>query len=287
MALESLPPAAVMSFRYTIAGLLLLGFALVSKASLPSGRELAFTALFGVIIIGLGTGCLAFAEVWIPSGTASLFITTSPFWMIAMEALIPGGERLHPPTILGMLVGFAGTLLLVLPSAIREGFSGPMVRGFLLLQFGCAGWSFGSILYRRQATKAHPIVSGAVQQLATGLAFLGPWLLGKHAPIVWTPRAGGALVYLIIFGSIVGYSSYIYALSQLPVSIVSIYNYINPIVALFLGWLIYSEPIGVRELVAMLIIFAGVTLVRLYGGKRAATPARPLSPEPLRTSADS
>ena len=91
--------------------------------------------------------------------------------MIGVDAVIPGGERLHAPTIIGMLVGFAGTLLLVAPSAIREGFNGPLLRGFLLLQLGCAGWALGSMLQRRHRTKAHPVVSGAGQQRATGLAF--------------------------------------------------------------------------------------------------------------------
>ncbi len=288
MALESVPPATLMSLRFTISGIVLLAIAFFSKTHLPSGRELAYTALFGVTIISLGTGCLVFAELWVPSGLASLFITTSPFWMIGVDAVIPGGERLHAPTIIGMLVGFAGTLLLVAPSAIREGFNGPLLRGFLLLQLGCAGWALGSMLQRRHRTKAHPVVSGAVQQLATGLAFLAPALLLKHPPIVWTPRSAGAVVYLVIFGSIVGYSAYIYALDQLPVSIVTIYNYINPIVALFLGWLFYREPIGVREVIAMLIIFAGVALVRHYGKRPAGSkPTQPLSPTLLQTSADS
>jgi len=219
-----------------------------------------------VIIIGLGNGCLAFAELWVPSGLAALFITTTPFWMIGIEALIPGGARLHGPTLFGMLVGFAGTLLLVLPSAIHEGFHGPILQAFLLLQFGCCGWAFGSILQRRHTTTAHPVVSGAVQQLATGLAFLGPALFTSTQPIHWSGRSVGAVIYLITFGSVIGYSAYLYALDQLPVSIVTIYNYINPIVALFLGWLIYREPVGMHELGAMLIIFLGVTLVKRSAG---------------------
>ena len=211
------------------------------KARIPSGRELWFTALFGVIIIGIGNGCLAFAELWVPSGLAALFITTSPFWMIGMEALIPGGERLHAPTILGLLVGLAGSILLVAPSAIQEGFNGPLLRGFLILQLGCCGWALGSILQRRHTTKAHPVVSGAVQQLATGLVYLVPALLARPHPLAWSGRSVGAVFYLAICGSIIGYSAYIYALSQLPVSVVSIYSYINPIIAVLLGWRFYRE----------------------------------------------
>jgi len=266
MALESVPPLMLVSLRYMVSGTALLIVALFVKAHLPSGRELYYTALFGVIIIGLGNGCLAFAELWVPSGLAALFITTTPFWMIGIEALIPGGARLHGPTLFGMLVGFAGTLLLVLPSAIHEGFHGPILQAFLLLQFGCCGWAFGSILQRRHTTTAHPVVSGAVQQLATGLAFLGPALFTRAQPIHWSGRSVGAVIYLITFGSVIGYSAYLYALDQLPVSVVTIYNYINPIVALFLGWLIYREPVGMHELGAMLIIFLGVTLVKRSAG---------------------
>jgi drug/metabolite transporter (DMT)-like permease len=270
MALESLPPLLLVGLRYTISGTALLLVAYFAKAHLPSGKELFYTALYGVIIIGIGNGCLAFAEVWIPSGLAALFITTSPFWMVGMEALIPGGERLHAPTLLGMLVGLLGTSLLVAPNAIQQGWNGPSLKGFLVLQFGCCGWAFGSILQRRHATTAHPVVSGAVQQLATGLVFLGPAWLTKTQPVHWTPRSIGAVIYLVTFGSVIGYSAYLYALDKLPVSVVSTYNYINPVVAILLGWLFYREQIGIRELLSMLIIFTGVALVKRYG-RRSTT----------------
>jgi drug/metabolite transporter (DMT)-like permease len=273
MAIESLAPTELVSARYLLSGSILLLVVFLAGAHLPRGKELLFTALFGLIMIGIGNTCLAFAELWIPSGIAAVFITTSPFWMIGMEALIPGGERLHMPTIFGMLVGVTGTLLLVAPGAIHEGFGGPMLKGFLTLQVGCCGWAFGSILHRRHATKAHPVVGGAVQQLTTGLVFIGPALLMHHRGEVVTARSAGAVVYLVIFGSIVGYSAYSYALAHLPVSVVTLYTFVNPVVALFLGWLFYREPIGVREVSAMLVIFAGVGLVQRYsrhGKPRAA-----------------
>ena len=269
MALETFSPLMLVGLRYTFSGSLLLLVAYFSKAHLPTGKELFYTALFGVIIIGIGNGCLAFVEQWIPSGLAALFITTSPFWMVGMEALIPGGERLHAPTLFGMLVGLAGTAMLVAPNAIQQGWGGPSLKGFVVLQIGCCGWGLGSILQRRHVTKAHPVVSGAIQQFATGLAFLGPALLTKAQPIHWTSRGVGAVIYLITFGSVVGYSAYLYVLDKLPVAVVSIYNYINPVVAVLLGWLIYKERIGVWELLSMLVIFAGVALVRRYGRKTA------------------
>lgn len=288
IALESMAPPVLMSVRYTISGIILLAVAYFSNAHLPTGRELWRTALYGVIIIGTGTGCLVYAEEWVPSGLASVFITLSPFWMIGLDALIPGGKRLHGPTVFAMLVGLAGTTLLVAPEIVSEGFRGPLLRGFLLIELGCGGWCLGSILQRRHQTKAHPVVSGAVQQLATGLAFAVPALFARPHPSSWSARSIGAIAYLVMFGSIVGYSAYSFVLDRLPVSVVSIYNYINPIIAVFLGWLFFREHFGLQEVIAMLIIFAGVALVRRYSKRPGGVkPVRPLSPMPLRTSADS
>jgi drug/metabolite transporter (DMT)-like permease len=277
IAIESMEPAVLMCLRFSISGIILLVVAYFSKAHLPSGRELWYTALFGVILIGGGTGCLVFAEQWVPSGLAAVFITLSPFWLIGIDALIPGGERLHGPTIFAMLVGLAGTTLLVAPEIMQEGFSGPLLRGFVVLQLGCAAWCLGSILQRRHHTTAHPVVSGAVQQLATGLAFAVPAAFARPHPLAWTGRSIGAVVYLVIFGSVVGYSAYIIALERLPVSVVSIYNYVNPVIAVFLGWLFFREHFGPQEVIAMVVIFFGVTLVKRY--------SRPPSPKPARASA--
>jgi drug/metabolite transporter (DMT)-like permease len=123
------------------------------------------------------------------------------------------------------------------------------------------GWNIGSLFQRRMPNRAHPIVCGAVQQLAAGLA-CAPLALLAGGRIHWSARGVGALVYLVIFGSIVGYSAYVLAMDRLPVALVSLYNYINPVVAVFLGWLLFREPFGMRETVAMLIIFLGVAIVR-------------------------
>jgi drug/metabolite transporter (DMT)-like permease len=265
IALEWVHPLEMMCVRYFISGAVMLAIAFFTKAHVPSGRELLLTAIFGVITIGVGTGLLAFAELLIPSGLAALMISMQPFWMAGVEAVIPGGDRISTPAILGMLVGVSGTALLVGPGAIQEGLGGPVVKGFWMLQIGCLGWSLGSILHRRQAAKAHPVVSAAIQQMATGLFFLIPGaIVLKNHPLAWSWRGAGAILYLAVFGGIVGYSAYIYALSELPVSIVSSYTYINPIVALWLGWFFYREPIGVREIMAMAIIFVGVALVRRF-----------------------
>ena len=275
MALETFPPAMLVCIRYLLSGAILILISWVRKAHIPRGKELLGTMLFGVITIGIGNGCLAWAELQIPSGAAALFVTLSPFWMVGMEALVPGGARLHGPTIFGMLIGVAGTALLVAPGAIQSGFRGPVFSGFLLLQLGSCGWAIGSILQRRHRTKAHPVVSGAIQQLATGLAYAIPAFALPHSPVQWSLRGIGAILYLVTFGSIIGYSAYIYAMNTLPVSVVTIYNYINPIIAVLLGWLIYREVIGWRELMAMLVIFLGVWVVKYFGNRAQFASAVP------------
>ena len=275
MALESFPPAMLVCIRYLLSGAILTIVAWSRRAYFPRGRELLGTVLFGLITIGLGNGCLAWAELVIPSGMAALFVTLSPFWMVGMEALVPGGARLHGPTIVGMLIGMMGTALLVAPGAIQHGLSGPVFTGFLLLQLGSCGWAIGSILQRRQQTKAHPVVSGAIQQLATGVAYLIPAFAFPHSQVHLTARGLSAIVYLVIFGSIIGYSAYIYAMNTLPVSVVTIYNYINPIIAVMLGWLFYREIIGWRELAAMAVIFVGVWVVKRFGSHPPVGPVMP------------
>ena len=271
MALESFSPNTLLCVRYLTSGSLMLIVAALRGDHIPRGRELLLTAGFGIVTLGVGNGCLVFAEQWIPSGLAALFVTTSPFWLVGVEALAPRGERLHLPAVRGMLVGATGTALLVAPAAASLRANPKVIGAFLLLQVGCAGWALGSIAQRKTASRAHPFVSGAVQQMATGVLYLVPAAIHPE-PVHWSTRGIAAIVYLMIFGSIIGYSAYVFAMDRLPVAVASIYTYVNPMVAVLLGWLVYREPFGVREGIAMVIIFTGVALV-----KRASVPVQKLS----------
>jgi drug/metabolite transporter (DMT)-like permease len=268
MALESFPPLVLVSLRFLLAGTILLVFALVRGLYIPGGRDLASNFFSGFLLLGIGNSCLVFAELLIPSGLAGLITTISPFWLVGVEALLPGGARLHLPTIGGMIVGLAGAGLLFTNDLSAGAIDQKMLEGFLLLQIGMAAWSFGSIYQRRQSGKAHPIIAAGVQQLAAGLIALPLAVVIPEHPIHWSARGVLALLYLVCFGSIVGYSAYAYALDRLPVAILSVYPYVNAIVAVGLGWLFYREPFGVREAVAMVVIFAGVAVVKRYASPR-------------------
>jgi drug/metabolite transporter (DMT)-like permease len=262
MALESFPPMLLVCVRYVMSGTIMLVFARARGLYLPRGKELAWACFSGLLTLSMGNGALVASEVLIPSGIAGLIVTISPFWMVGVEALLPGGDRLHAPTIAGMAVGLAGAALLFTPDA--GAIDRKLIVGFLLLQFGMAGWSFGSIIQRRKAGKAHPVIAGGVQQLAAGLAMIPVALASGNLTVHWSTRGVSAIVYLIVFGSLVGYSAYVYAMDKLPVAIVSVYPYVNAVVAVALGWLFYREPFGWRETGAMVVIFAGVAVVKRY-----------------------
>lgn len=268
ISLESLPPLYLIAIRYTISGSILLVACRLFGAEIPRGRELVLTSICGAICIGIGNGFLAIAEVTVPSGLAALFYTTAPFWMVAVDAILPGGRKPRAFTIVGLLIGVAGVLFLVWPAARREGFGGATFVGFLVLQLSAAGWVFGSVLQRRVHTKALAVVTGAVQQLAAGLVMFVPAAIFEKVPHAVSPRSEWAVVYLVVFGSLLGFTAFVYSMSTLPVAVVSVYTFVNPVVAVFLGWLFFREPFGWRECVAMSIIFAGVLWV-----KRSESPA--------------
>lgn len=279
ISLESIPPLYLIAGRYVISGSILLIAAAFGGTKLPRGRELIYTAVCGIICIGIGNGLLAIAELWIPSGLAALFYTTSPFWMVGLDALLPGGRKPFLSTLGGLIVGLVGVVFLIAPAALHEGFASRTLAAFFLLQISGIGWVLGSLLQKRVHTHSQPFVSGAVQQLAAGVAIFVPAIMFEKVPHAITFRSSAAVAYLVIFGSIVGFSSFIYAMARLPVAIVSIYTFVNPVVAVFLGWLFFREPFGYRELIPMLIIFAGVALVRWSEANKRATVMVPAADE--------
>jgi len=266
IAIETLPPAFVIFARFTLSGSILLIVARIQGAHIPKGPELWIACVCGVMILGIGNAAAVYAEQLIPSGLAGLFTTLSPFWMTGIEALM-GGERLHIPTVAGMLVGFGGTALLLLPGTGAGAFGHSTLIGFSIMQLGVVGWTLGSLIQRRQPIKAHPIVIGAIQQLAAGLLYIPVVAFVPERAIVFSQRSVLGLLYLVVFGSIVGYSAFIFAMDRLPIAIVSVYPYINAVVAMGVGWLFFREPFGLREFSAMLIIFSGVAVVKWQSGK--------------------
>lgn len=264
VGLESFPPALFAGLRFIVAGGVL--FFVMSRqrgARLPIGREWFDLGVVGLMLLGVGNGAVVWAEQWVPSGMAALLVATSPFWAAALERLQKGGERVGVRGLLGMAVGFGGLALLVGPQLFGAELNGKYVLGVVIIQVGSFFWQAGSVYSKLRPVGVSPLMSSAVQMIWAGLALtiLGT-LLGEWSGMRFSARSAGALLYLIVFGSIVAYSAYMYAIQKLPLPLVSTYSYVNPLVALVLGWLILSEPLGWREGGAALVILLGVALVK-------------------------
>lgn len=272
IGLESLGLLSLIGSRYLISGSILLAGAKLARIEIPRGRELWLTALCGAFGIGLGNGFLALAELYIPSGSAALFYTTAPFWMVGIDAFLPHGKRPLGATIGALAIGMLGVAYMIYPAAVHEGMGGKTWPGFLMIQISASTWTAGSLLQKRVHSHAPAFVSGAVQQLAAGIACSALALRFEKMPPVLSTRASLAVAYLVVFGSIVGYSAFIYVVKTLPVAIASIYYFVNPVVAILLGWLAFREPFGVRSAVATLIVFVGVAIVRWSENVRRPSP---------------
>ena len=262
IALEALPPFYLIAIRYTVSGGVLLLAAALCGARLPRGRECVQTALCGIVCIGVGNGFLALAELTVPTGFAAMIYTTCPFWMTGLDAVLPGGRRPRLATVGALALGALGVLFMLAPDVARLGIGSSRMAGFFLLQLSVVGWSAGALLQTRVKSTVSPLVAGAVQQLAAGLAMFVPAAAFERAPHAIPARAELAVAYLIVFGSFIGFSAFIYSMSRLPAALVSVYTYVNPVVAVLLGCLFYGESFHGHDVAAMAIIFAGVFLVK-------------------------
>lgn len=264
VSLESMPPMLMGGLRWTLAGALLAIYVRARGGTLPSRASWRGIALLGFLMLVLGNGGVVVAEQWIPSGLAAVLVASSPFWMAGVESLLPDGERMRRNVVFGLAVGFAGIVVLVWPELTADSAEGTnFVLGVVAVQIACAGWAAGSAYSRRHARHDNVLGTTALQMLAGGLMMLALGTArGEWAQLYFTPRSATAFWYLTTIGAIGGFVAYTYALRHLEVSFVSLYAYINPLIAVALGILILSEPFDLRTAVAAALVFAGVAVVR-------------------------
>jgi drug/metabolite transporter (DMT)-like permease len=269
IALESLPPLLLTGSRFVVAGLIMLGIARMRGEKIPVDRRtLLNLALIGFLMVGVGNLAVVWAEQYVPSGIAALLVATAPFWMAVIELFRRSGERLSLQSGIGMAVGFVGVALLVTP-----GVSGKWSVGFLLgalaIQVGGMCWQLGSA-HGKYNLKHVPLMASSGLQMFFGGAIvtIAGLAIGEGPRFLFTPRSFWALTYLTIFGSLIAYSAYVYALAHLRTIVTSLYAYVNPVVAVFLGWLVLSERLTTLSVVAMVVILAGVALVQTAGWRR-------------------
>jgi drug/metabolite transporter (DMT)-like permease len=264
VAIHSLPPLLMSAVRFALAGAILYAWA-YRGGGRPTRREVGAAAIVGVALLVVGNGGIAWAETRIATGVAALIVAVMPLWMALLDRVVFGRMLTRMQTV-GLVVGLAGVAILVDPFG-----HGLDLVGALVCLGACLSWAAGSLYARRAPLPADPLRAASLQMLAAGIGLAGAGLVGGEANDVHlssvTAGSVGALAYLVVVGSIVAYTAYGWLLRNAPTPLVATYAYVNPVVAVALGWGFYSEHVGPRTLVAAAAIVVSVALT-VSGGRR-------------------
>ena len=274
IAVEHIPPGLMCATRFTIAGLLMLGYCVLSGKNIRySPRELLQFAIIGTLLLMGGNLTLSYAELYIPSGLAALLVAIVPLWFLVLDSLLIGHHRVSGRGLAGLGLGFVGTLVLLWPQLNATGAVGRRELWWsLALLGGSLSWAFGSVLSKKWQSGPPAFAGAAWQVFFAGLAnFIFAFVHRDFGHAVWTARGIGAISYLVVCGSLIGYTAYIYILGHAPTAKVSTYAYVNPVVAVFLGWLVLHESIDRYIVAGSAIIITSVILVTSASVTRKAS----------------
>ncbi|HEX5869132.1 MAG TPA: drug/metabolite exporter YedA [Longimicrobium sp.] len=273
IAIETLPPLLMAGARFLLAGTLLYAIMRLRGEPAPERRHWKSTAIVGLLLLLFGNGAVVMAERTVPSGVAALLVAMVPMWMVLLEWLRRDGNRPTRRTIIGLVIGFAGMVLLVGPSGFVGGDRvDPFGAGLVVM--GSLAWAAGSIYSRGAALPRSALLATGMEMAWGGVwlvlagTVLGEW--GTVDPSAFTTRSILAFLYLVVFGSLVGFTAYIWLLGVSTPARVSTYAYVNPVVAVLLGWALLNEPLNARILGAAAIIVAAVAVITMGKRPRAA-----------------
>src|SRR5437773_7302088 len=260
IAVQTIPPALMCAVRFSIAGVVMLAVcALTGRQVLYSARQIALAAIVGILLLMGGNLTLSWAELSVPSGLAALIIAITPLWFLVLDSLLLGDHHIASRGKAGLGLGVVGLAVLLWPDLMATGsFGRSQLWASLSLILASFSWALGSVLAKKwKSPEVDPFSAIAWQMIAAGIAnLLFAVALRDHSHAVWTAGGIGAIVYLIVCGSWIGYTAYIWLLGHVPTSKVSTYAYVNPVVAVFLGWLILHEPITPYILAGSAIVVA-------------------------------
>ncbi|MCC7204208.1 MAG: EamA family transporter [Phycisphaeraceae bacterium] len=264
LAVDTLPPFLMAGSRFLLGGLILYGLTRWRGAPRPTGRHWRSAVLIGTMLLFGGNGLVTWSEQWTPSGITALIIGSTPMWFVVLDWLLFSGTRPTPAKVAGLIVGFVGLTMLVGPRGLAE--QGLPGWPALVILIASGIFACGSLLSRRVEQAPGLLQSAAMQMVCGGgvMAVIG--LLAGEAHRVDFSRASAsslwAWVYLVVIGSLIAYSAFVYMLRHAAPATVSTYAYVNPIVAVFLGWLILDEPMSPRVVLAgalIVVAVAGIT----------------------------
>lgn len=262
-AIESLPPFLMAGSRFIVAGTLLCVWSRTRGAAWPTLKEWQTATVIGWCMLLGGNGGVVWAEQRVPSSVAALVVAVVPLVTVLIDWLRPGGPRPDLATVVGLVIGFAGVAILVNPAAGDAGRIDPL--GALALLGGTVAWAAGSIYSRHKRGAESPLMAAGANMLCGGVGLLLLGTMTGEATTMnvsaFTARSLFALLYLIIFGSIIGFTAYIWLLRNTSPARATTYAYVNPVVAILLGWSIADEPLTPRILAAAAVIIGGVIAI--------------------------
>jgi drug/metabolite transporter (DMT)-like permease len=265
IAVERIPPALMCGIRFLIAGVFMLAFCgLRGRNIWYNPRQLGQMAIVGVLLLMGGNLTLSYAEKYVASGLAALIVAVTPLWFLVLDTLLLGDHHVSPRGKIGLGLGVAGLAVLLWPDlTTTTSFGRVQLWASISLLGGSFSWALGSVLAKRwKSADVDPFSATAWQMIAAGLAnLLLAFAAGDLSRVVWTSRGIGATLYLVVCGSWIGYTAYIWLLNHVPTAKVSTYAYVNPVVAVFLGWLVLHERVDRYILAGSAIVVASVILV--------------------------
>ncbi len=251
--------------RFLVAGLTMLAYCALSGRRIRfSASQLGRLAVVGILLLMGGNLTLSYAERVVPTGLAALLVAVTPLWFLVLDNWLLGDHHISRRGKIGLMIGIAGTVVLIWPDLRHPtGLGRRDLWWSLGLQLGSFSWAVGSVLSKKwQTAAADPFSAISWQVFFAGIAnLLFAVIFERHMPLVWTLRGLGAVFYLVVCGSWIGYTAYIWLLQHVPTSKVSTYAYVNPVVAVFLGWLVLHERIDGYIALGSAIIIASVVLV--------------------------
>lgn len=262
VGVQHFPPFLFAVIRQLAAGGLLLTLLLIGrKSKLPSWKDIWYQSVAGFFMISLGNGLVAWAEVHIPSGIAAVICSLEPIVVILISLGINTGEKPNIPIFVGAMLGFAGISTIFAEDLAQFSNTGYLL-GIVATFVAIIAWAGGSIWLKHRKTQTDVFMNVAIQMLSGGIWVI-PFTLAFDdlSAVTWTFDVALPMVYLVVFGSIVAFSCYLYALRHLPIMIVSLYAYVNPIIAVILGWLILDEKLNVTMGIAIALTIAGIYIV--------------------------
>ncbi len=264
LAVDHLSPFVMGASRFLVAGTLMLAWCAATRRRVAITRDQAWRlVVIGVLLLTSGNVAVAWGELYVPTGLTALIVAAVPLWVLLIETLLFRHARPSPRGVAGVALGIVGIVVLLWPKLAAGGaFRGKALLGTALLMEASASWALGSVLSRRWRLSLDVMTAAGWQMTFAGVVnLLGAALLGDIPRAQWTPGAFGAIAYLIVFGSWIGFSAYIWLLHHVPTSKVATYAYVNPVVAVFLGWLVLHESVDAFVLAGTVIIVVAVVLV--------------------------